>query len=289
MKLVTFEQSGTRRPGVLLDDGIVDLAAQGIPSGRNGDLLEIARGGDEMLARIQSVAASTAARVPLAQVRLCAPIIEPGKIIGIGLNYIDHCREANLPVPSVPVLFAKFPNSVVGPDDEIVFSRRICKEVDYEVEMGFVVGKRAHRVKEADALSHVMGYAIVHDVSARDLQFRDAKQWDHGKSCDTFCPWGPWLASRDEVPDPQVLDLRLLLNGKEMQRSNTSNMIFGVARLVEFLSESITLEPGDLIVTGTPFGVGFSRKPPVYLKDGDECVLEISGLGTLRNRVRELP
>lgn len=289
MKLVTFrEADGVRRPGVWTPEGIVDLAKHGIPGGRNGDLHEVARGGDAMLARIRALVASSQDRIPLAQARLCAPIVEPGKIIGIGLNYIDHCREANLAVPSVPVLFAKFPNSVVGPDDDIVFDRRICHEVDYEVELGFVIGKRATRVNANDALNYVLGYTIAHDVSARDLQFRDAKQWDHGKSLDTFCPWGPWLVSRDEVPDPHSLDMRLLLNGEEMQKSNTSNMIFGIAQLVEFLSEAITLEPGDLVVTGTPFGVGFSRNPPVYLKDGDECVLEISGLGSLRNRVREV-
>jgi 2,4-didehydro-3-deoxy-L-rhamnonate hydrolase len=289
MKLVTFEEGGRRRPGVLTDAGIVDLQAAGLPCGRNNDLLEIVRGGDAMLERAAAAVAAASARVPLEKARLCAPIIEPGKIIGIGLNYSDHCREANLPVPSVPVLFGKFPNSVVGPDDDIVFSERLCKEVDYEVELGFVVGRRARRVSAADALSHVMGYAIAHDVSARDLQFREAKQWDHGKSVDTFCPWGPWLVTREEIPDPQTLDMWLWLNGKEMQRSNTSNMIFNVARLVEFLSASITLEPGDLVVTGTPFGVGFSRNPPVYLRDGDECVLEISGLGRLRNRVRVEP
>jgi|SRR5690606_15217506 len=215
-------------------------------------------------------------------------VIEPGKIVGIGLNYIDHCREANLKVPEVPVLFAKFPSSVVGPDDDIVFDRSVCSEVDYEVELGVVMGSRARKVSEQEALDHVAGYSIVHDVSARDLQFREAQQWDHGKSVDTFCPWGPYLVTKDDIPDPQSLDLRLSLNGQELQFSNTKNMIFSVARLVSFISQSITLEPGDLIVTGTPFGVGFSRNPPIYLKHGDECVLEISGLGRLSNRVREI-
>ncbi len=289
MKLVTFSHQGLTRPGVLTDAGVIDLAAAGLPTGRKGDLHEIMRGGDEMLERTRAAANSPfAVAIPLDKVRLCAPVIEPGKIIGIGLNYIDHCREANLQIPKVPVLFGKFPNCVVGPDDDIVFSRRICTEVDYEVELGFVMGATARRVKEADALDYVAGYAIAHDVSARDLQFREAKQWDHGKSVDTFCPWGPWLVTRDEVPDPQKLDLKLYLNGKEMQTSNTSNMIFNVAQLVAFISESITLEPGDLIVTGTPFGVGFSRTPPIYLKDGDECVLTITGLGELRNKVREI-
>jgi 2-keto-4-pentenoate hydratase/2-oxohepta-3-ene-1,7-dioic acid hydratase in catechol pathway len=289
MKLVTYTHHGITRPGVLTEAGVVDLVAAGLPAGRKGDLLEIVRGGDAMLERVRAVAQSASAgAIPVDQVRLRAPLIEPGKIIGIGLNYIDHCREANLKIPAVPVLFGKFPNSVVGPDDDIEFSRRICTEVDYEVELAFVMGATARRVKEADALKYVAGYAIAHDVSARDLQFREAKQWDHGKSVDTFCPWGPWLVTRDDVPDPQTLDLKLFLNGREMQSSNTSNMIFNVAQLVAFISESITLEPGDLIVTGTPFGVGFSRNPPVYLKHGDECVLTITGLGELRNKVREI-
>ncbi len=288
MRLVTFTHKDATKPGLLTPRGVIDLAAAGLPAGRHGDLLEIARGGEAMLKKIHAIAKSGAAAISVDEVRLRAPIFEPSKIIGIGLNYIDHCREANLKVPSVPVLFAKFPNSVVGPDDDIVFSRRICSEVDYEVELGFVIGRRARNVSEKDGLKYVLGYSIVHDVSARDLQFREANQWDHGKSLDTFTPWGPSIVTADEIPDPQVLDLRLLLNGQEMQKSNTKNMIFGVAKLVSFISEAITLEPGDLIVTGTPFGVGFSRKPPVYLKDGDECILEISGIGRLRNRVREI-
>lgn len=288
MKLVTFTRDEITRPGLLVAEGVVDLAEAGLPAGRHGDLLDIIRGGDATLDRVRQVAGSNPKTVPLDAVTIRAPIIEPGKIIGIGLNYIDHCHEANLKVPEVPVLFGKFPNSVVGPDDDIVFSRRVCKEVDYEVEMGVVMGRQARNVSAGEALDYVAGYSIVHDVSARDLQFREANQWDHGKSVDTFCPWGPSIVTRDEIPDPQVLDLRLFLNGTEMQTSNTKNMIFSVAQLVEFISESITLEPGDLIATGTPFGVGFSRKPPVYLSDGDECVLEIDGLGTLRNKIREV-
>jgi ureidoglycolate lyase len=208
MKLVTFELGGRTRPGALIDDRVVDLAAAGRPAGRHGDLLEILRGGDALLDKARSAAqARQAATFALADVRLRAPVQSPGKIIGIGLNYIDHCREANLAVPKVPVLFGKFPNCVVGPDDDIEFDRRICTEVDYEVELGVVMGSTARRVSEPTALDHVAGYAIAHDVSARDLQFREAKQWDHGKSVDTFCPWGPWLVTRDEIPDPQTLGM----------------------------------------------------------------------------------
>lgn len=289
MKLVTFDHAGKTQPGVLQGDSIVNLASAGLPTGRHGDLLEILHGGKQAMDAVRAAAsAPDAVTIPLDAVRLRAPVLQPGKIIGIGLNYIDHCREANLQVPEVPVLFAKFPSSVVGPDDDIVFDRKICSEVDYEVELGVVIGTKAHKIGEAEALDHVAGYSIAHDVSARDLQFREAKQWDHGKSIDTFCPWGPYLATPEDIPDPQNLDLRLFLNGQELQTSNTKNMIFSVARLVSFISQSITLEPGDLIVTGTPFGVGFSRNPPIYLKDGDECVLEISGLGRLRNKVREI-
>ncbi|MDN5843917.1 MAG: fumarylacetoacetate hydrolase family protein [Alcaligenaceae bacterium] len=289
MKLVTFDHAGRTKPGVLKDNVIVDLSAAGLPTGRHGDLLDILRGGTHALGAVRSAFnAPDAATIPLESVKLRAPVIEPGKIIGIGLNYSDHCREANLKVPDVPVLFAKFPSSVVGPDDDIVFDRKICSEVDYEVELGVVMGARAQRVDEHEALDYVAGYSIVHDVSARDLQFREAKQWDHGKSIDTFCPWGPYLVTKDEIPDPQSLDLKLFLNGQELQTSNTKNMIFSVASLVSFISQSITLEPGDLIVTGTPFGVGFSRTPPIYLKHGDECLLEISGLGRLYNKVREI-
>lgn len=289
MKLVTFDHAGKTQPGVLKGDSIVNLASAGLPTGRHGDLLEILHGGKQAMDAVRAAAsAPDAVTIPLDAVRLRAPVLQPGKIIGIGLNYIDHCREANLQVPEVPVLFAKFPSSVAGPDDDIVFDRKICSEVDYEVELGVVIGTKAHKIGEAEALDHVAGYSIAHDVSARDLQFREAKQWDHGKSIDTFCPWGPYLATPEDIPDPQNLDLRLFLNGQELQTSNTKNMIFSVARLVSFISQSITLEPGDLIVTGTPFGVGFSRTPPIYLKDGDECVLEISGLGRLRNKVREI-
>ncbi|MER1968941.1 fumarylacetoacetate hydrolase family protein [Castellaniella sp. GW247-6E4] len=288
MKLVTFEREGKTRPGVLMGERVVDLAAAGLPDS-DGDLLGILRAGPDMMARAQATAqAPGSVSFPLGEVRLRAPVFRPGKIVGIGLNYIDHCREAKLPVPEFPLLFAKFPNSVIGPDEDIVFDRRICAEIDYEVELGVVMGARASRVDEARALDYVAGYTIAHDVSARDLQFRGAQQWDHGKSIDTFCPWGPYVVTKDEIPDPQALDMRLLLNGRELQSSNTGNMIFSVAQLVSFISQSITLEAGDLIVTGTPFGVGFSRQPPIYLKDGDECVLEISGLGRLRNRVREV-
>jgi 2-keto-4-pentenoate hydratase/2-oxohepta-3-ene-1,7-dioic acid hydratase in catechol pathway len=202
------------------------------------------------------------------------------------LNYIDHCKEANLPVPAEPVLFSKFPTSVCGPYDELSWPAGVTKEVDYEVELGVVIGKKARDVEEAAALEYVMGYTVVNDVSARDLQFMGAKQWDRGKSLDTFCPYGPYIVTRDEIPDPHVLQVRTVLNGKEMQNSSTRNLIFNVNKIIAYASQGTTLLPGDLIPTGTPFGVGFSRKPPVFLKDGDECMCEVEKIGSIRNKVR---
>ena len=286
-RLVTFSTGGKTRPGAVRDGRILDLEAAGLPVGEDGDLLGIARGGDAALAQIsQAVAAWSGADHALEEVRLHAPILCPSKVIGIGLNYIDHCREAGLEVPEEPVVFTKHTTSVTGPYDDVTWFEDVCEDIDYEVELGVVIGRRAHRVPEAAALDYVMGYAVVNDVSARDLQFRGPKQWDLGKSLDTFCPWGPAIVTRDEVPDPQTLDLRLFVNAEKKQESNTSNMIFGVAHLIAFLSRGITLLPGDLIATGTPFGVGLGLKPPVYMKDGDECVAEVDGIGTLRNRMR---
>jgi 2-keto-4-pentenoate hydratase/2-oxohepta-3-ene-1,7-dioic acid hydratase in catechol pathway len=287
VKLLTFYLDGETRPGVLDGDDVIDLAAAGLPAGIEGDLSAIVAGGDAMLARVRDAMKSASVkRYRLGDCRIVAPILSPSKIVAVGLNYIDHCKEANLPVPSEPVLFAKFPNSITGPYDDLSWPESASKEVDYEVELGVVIGKRGRDIPEAQALDYVCGYTVVNDVSARDLQFANAKQWDRGKSLDTFCPYGPYIVTRDEIPDPQTLQVRTVLNGQEMQISNTKNMVFGVAKLISYMSEGTTLMPGDLIPTGTPFGVGFSRKPPVYLKDGDECVCEVEKVGAIRNRVR---
>lgn len=287
MKLLTFSMDGKARPGVLKGEQVVDLAAAGLPAGPHGGLIEIARGGDAMLDRVRKVLNDTKAKsYPLADVKVLPPIRQPSKIVAIGLNYIDHCKETGLPVPTVPVPFSKFTSSVCGPYDDIVWPLSMTKEVDYEVELGVVIGKRARDVAEKDALDYVLGYSVVNDVSARDLQFLGARQWDRSKSLDTFCPWGPYIVTRDEIPDPHVLQVRTLLNGKEMQNSNTKNLIFSVPKIIAYLSQGTTLLPGDLIPTGTPAGVGFRRTPPVFLKDGDECVCEVEGIGTIRNRAR---
>ena len=287
MKLLTFLVDNKARPGVLDGDKIIDLAAAGLPVGDHGDLMEIVRGGDVALARVREVMkAGTVQRYSATEVKIMAPLLAPSKIIAVGLNYIDHCKEANLPVPKEPVLFAKFPNSITGPYDDLSWPAIVSKEVDYEVEMGVVIGKGGTNISEANALDHVCGYTVVNDVSARDQQFANAKQWDRGKSFDTFCPWGPYIVTRDEVPNPHDLNVRTILNGKEMQNSNTKNLIFNVPQIIAYASQGTTLLPGDLIPTGTPFGVGFSRKPPVFLKDGDVCVCEVDKLGSIKNRVR---
>ena len=287
MKLLTFSMEGRARPGVLDREQVVDLAAAGLPASPDGDLMAIVAGGDAMLERVRAAMKDASAkRYPLSACKVLAPIFAPSKIVAVGLNYIDHCKEANLPVPTEPVLFGKFPNSIAGPFDDLSWPETASKEVDYEVELGVVIGRRGRDIPEAQALDYVCGYTTVNDVSARDLQFANAKQWDRGKSLDTFCPYGPYIVTRDEIADPQTLTVRTVLNGEQMQISNTKNMVFGVAKLISYISEGTTLVPGDLIPTGTPFGVGFSRKPPVFLKHGDECVCEVEKIGAIRNRVR---
>jgi 2-keto-4-pentenoate hydratase/2-oxohepta-3-ene-1,7-dioic acid hydratase in catechol pathway len=211
------------------------------------------------------------------------PIERPGKIVCVGLNYRDHAEEQGVPLPEAPLLFAKWQNTLIGPGEPIVIPPIVTK-CDYEAELGVVIGARARDVSAENALEAVAGYICVNDVSARDLQFGDG-QWTRGKSPDTFCPVGPRLVPRDEVADPQQLAIRAILNGEVMQESSTSNMVFGVADVIAYITQAITLEPGDLIATGTPAGVGVFRKPPVFMQPGDEITIEIEGLGSLTNPV----
>jgi len=212
-----------------------------------------------------------------------APVPRPGKLICIGLNYRDHAAESNLPIPREPVVFSKFPTAVIAPGEPVVLPGG-STQVDYEAELAVVIGKRAKGVSQAQALDYVLGYTCLNDVSARDFQFADG-QWQRGKSCDTFAPMGPTIVTADALPDPHSLPIKLVLNGTAMQDSNTNQLIFGVPELIEFLSRTITLEPGDVIATGTPSGVGFARKPPVYLKASDEMIVDIEGIGRLNNPV----
>jgi 2,4-didehydro-3-deoxy-L-rhamnonate hydrolase len=211
------------------------------------------------------------------------PFERPGKIVCVGLNYSDHAEEQGVDLPERPLLFAKWPNTLIGPGEPIVIPA-VTERVDYEAELGVVIGSHARQVAVENALEAVAGYVCANDVSARDLQFGDG-QWTRGKSLDTFCPVGPALVPAAEIADPQALGIRAILNGEVMQDSTTANMVFGVAEIVAFVSQAITLEPGDLILTGTPAGVGVFRDPPVLLQPGDEITVEIDGVGTLTNPV----
>jgi 2-keto-4-pentenoate hydratase/2-oxohepta-3-ene-1,7-dioic acid hydratase in catechol pathway len=217
--------------------------------------------------------------------RLLAPIARPGKIIGIGRNYRDHAAEEGVEPPGAPLIFGKWPTTIVGPGAEIRWDPALTAQVDYEAELGVVIGSTARRVGQAEALDYVLGYTCLNDVSARDLQFGDG-QWVRGKSLDTFCPIGPAIVTTDEIPDPQRLRLSCTVSGERLQDATTADMYFGVAEIVSYCSQAFTLEPGDIIATGTPSGVGAFRKPPRYLRDGDVVVVEVEGIGRLENTCR---
>jgi 2,4-diketo-3-deoxy-L-fuconate hydrolase len=212
-----------------------------------------------------------------------APVPRPGKVLCIGLNYRDHAAESNMQIPEKPVVFSKFSSCVIAPGEPVVIPST-SRQVDYEAELAVVIGRRAKHVSAARAYEYVLGYTALNDVSARDFQFSDG-QWQRGKSCDTFAPMGQTIVTTDEITDPHKLSIKLTLNGKVMQDSNTDQLIFGVPALIEFISQSITLEPGDVIATGTPAGVGFARKPPVFLQPGDQMEVLIEGMGGLGNPV----
>jgi 2-keto-4-pentenoate hydratase/2-oxohepta-3-ene-1,7-dioic acid hydratase in catechol pathway len=217
--------------------------------------------------------------------QLLAPIARPGKIIGIGRNYRDHAAEEGVEPPGAPLIFGKWPTTIVGPGADIRWDPALTAQVDYEAELGVVIGRPARRVGQAEALDYVLGYTCLNDVSARDLQFGDG-QWVRGKSLDTFCPIGPAIVTTDEIPDPQRLRLSCTVNGERLQDATTADMYFGVAEIVSYCSQAFTLEPGDIIATGTPSGVGAFRKPPRYLRDGDVVVVEVEGIGRLENTCR---
>lgn len=223
--------------------------------------------------------------VALGAVKLLNPVARPGKIVCVGLNYMDHIREANDKQPSRPLLFTKFGTSLNDPGGEIVWSTILTNEVDFEGELAVVIGKTGRNIAEADALGYVAGYTAANDVTARDIQFGDG-QWVRGKSLDTFCPLGPVYVSADEIPDPQKLGIRTILNDMVVQDSNTSEMIFGVAHLVAFCSQAFTWEAGDVLLTGTPHGTGMGRNPKLWMKDGDRIAVEVEGIGRLENRCR---
>ena len=287
MKLVTFLANGQARLGALVpgsgEQQIVDLnhADARLPD----NMLAFLEGGPAAHALAQQALAAppAAAVVARAGVTLKAPIPRPGKIVCLGLNYRDHAIESNLAIPTYPVVFAKFANVVIGPGEPIVLPK-ISQEVDYEAEFGVVIGKRGRAIAEADALSYVAGYLPFHDVSARDYQMKTS-QWVIGKTFDTFGPMGPALTTADEIPDPHNLNIQLSIAGEVLQSSNTRHLIFNVPQIIAHLSAVMTLEPGDLIATGTPSGVGAARTPKRFLKPGEVVRIEIERLGVLENPV----
>ena len=284
MKLMRVGAPGSEKPAVRLDDGTV-IDVSGVVSDFDSAWLE--GGGIEELRRHLSDGSEGLPRVDSGAARVGPPIARPGNILAIGLNYEDHAREAGMDVPGEPILFTKAPSSYCGPNDTVRIPRGSSK-TDWEVELGVVIGKSASYVPdEATAMTHVAGYCVVNDVSERDFQLNRGPTWIKGKSAETFCPTGPWLVTRDEVPDPQNLKMSLKVNGEICQNGSTQTMIFGVAHLVWYLSQFMVLEAGDLIATGTPPGVGMGMKPPRYLKAGDVMELEIEGLGAQRQELAQ--
>ncbi len=274
MKLITYSVEGAEpKVGFVEEDKVRTLTRNNITM---LDLIE----------QVTDQQAMSEESVPLEEVNLHAPVANPTKIIAIGLNYSDHAAETGAEIPEKPIVFAKYPNTIIGPGVPIRIPS-ITEQADYEAELAVVIGRKARAVEAEDAMDYVFGYMNSNDVSSRDLQFSEGGQWTRSKSLDTFAPIGPYLVTKDEIEDPQDLSIRCVLNGEVMQEGTTSKMIFGVAELVAFLSTGMTLEPGDIIMTGTPPGVGFARDPKVFLKDGDEVSIEIEGLGTLTNPVEQ--
>jgi 2-keto-4-pentenoate hydratase/2-oxohepta-3-ene-1,7-dioic acid hydratase in catechol pathway len=284
MRLATVRTWAGPRAAVLVGDHLVDVHA--VDPGVPPSVRQILEGGPTTLQAAQHAAQrSEAFKIPVADAEFLAPVNDPHKIICVGLNYKDHAAESGVPIPKDPVLFSKYATALIGHGESIVLPP-VSSEVDYEAELVVVIGRRGRNIPAAAALEYVAGYTIGHDVSARDWQLKkDGKQWMAGKTFDTFAPMGPYLVTADEVPDPQNLRIALRLNGQTMQDSSTTQLIFGIKEVVAYLSVVMTLEPGDVIFTGTPPGVGVARKPPVFLKAGDVCEVEIEGLGVLKNPV----
>lgn len=309
MKLVSYRFEGEVRGGCVVGEEVIDLnrafqlklkdegktrvkqRAEALVPADNMALLE---GGEESLALAREAVDFVLAnreKLPVekvifsrSQVKLEAPVLRPGKILCVGHNYREHIQEMGREIPKFPVLFAKFSNTIIGPEDDIPL-HEVTNQLDYEAEFAFVIGKKARYVSEENALDYVAGYTIANDVSARDLQFRTI-QWLQGKTLDGSCPLGPWLVTKEDIPDPHQLEISLKVNCEQRQRSNTRNLVFNVNRLVSYLSEILTLEPGDVILTGTPGGVGVAREPKTFLQDGDVVTIEVDQIGILENRVR---
>lgn len=282
MKLIRFGEAGKEKPGMIDETGNrLDCSAFG--EDWSEDFL-----GTDGLNRLRLWLKKNQSQCPVvdASVRLGVPVLRPSKIICIGLNYSLHAKEAGMEVPPQPVIFMKATSSLTGPNDDIVIPKNSGK-TDWEVELAIVIGKKALYVGEHEAMNHVAGYVLHNDVSERDFQLNHGGQWVKGKSCDTFAPLGPWLVSADEIKDPHNLRLWLKVNGEKIQDSNTSDLVHGIPKLVSYISQYMSLLPGDVISTGTPAGVGLGLKPPRYLKAGDIVELGIDGLGVARQHVRD--
>jgi 2-keto-4-pentenoate hydratase/2-oxohepta-3-ene-1,7-dioic acid hydratase in catechol pathway len=269
MRVVTYEEAGKARPGVVKEGTVIDLSAAGFRS-----VLELIEAGADGLAQAQKLASDAPrdAQRSLQDVKLLAPIPKPGKLICVGLNYLDHAKETGAEIPKVPTIFNKFNTAVIGPGANIVLPKA-SKAPDFEAEFAFVIGRGGRHITKDNWQDHVFGYTLVNDVTARDYQ-RATTQWLMGKTFDTFAPMGPWIVTADEIADPHDLDIELEIDGEILQDSNTRELIFKVPDLIAFLSSVFTLEPGDIVSTGTPSGVGFARKPPRYLHAGEEITVE---------------
>ena len=281
MKLIRFGIRGQEKPGLELADGSrIDISN----FGEDYNELFFGSDGTNRLAEWLDQNESQCAKVSK-DIRLGPPIARPSKIVCVGLNYVKHAKESGMEVPSEPVLFFKASSAIIGPYDDVILPKNSQKS-DWEVELAVVIGKRASYVSEGEAMKHVAGYVLHNDISEREYQLERLGQWVKGKSCDTFAPLGPFMATTDEIQDPHNLRLWLKLNGKTMQESNTSDLIFSIPKLVSYISGFMTLLPGDLISTGTPFGVGLGLDPQKYLKDGDIMELGIDGLGVSKQPVK---
>jgi 2,4-diketo-3-deoxy-L-fuconate hydrolase len=281
MKLIRFGEPVKEKPGILLNDGSI-LDISGFTKDINQDFFA-----SDGINRLSSWLMDNEKDCPRIdqKVRLGPPVANPSKIICVGLNYAQHAKESGMDIPKEPVLFFKAPSAVTGPNDDIIIPRN-SKKTDWEVELAIVIGGKASYVEEADAMNYIAGYLLHNDISEREFQLERYGQWVKGKSADTFAPIGPFIATKDEIPDPGNLNLWLKVNGQLMQSSSTSDLIYGVPFLVSYISQFMSLLPGDIISTGTPFGVGMGLKPPCYLKPGDVIELGVDGLGSARQQVR---
>ena len=288
MRLASLRVSGAEVLAIVAGDEWV-AASDLLPDGAR-TMADLIDRGPDALETLRRAAGNVVAGQAhsLADVEILAPVPRPGKIVAIGRNYREHATEEGLEPPAAPLVFAKWPTSVVGPGAEIRWDPALTTQVDYEAELAVVIGRRARRIEPVDALAHVFGYTCLNDVSARDLQFGDG-QWVRGKSLDTFCPMGPVLVTADEIGDPQDLAISCTVGDERLQEARTSAMYFGIAEIISYCSQSFTLEPGDVIATGTPGGVGVFRKPPRFLADGDRVVVEIERIGRLENVCRHEP